>query len=113
MQTPEPIHIFICIYISMREDFKKLEKISKALGDVNRLKILQLIAGNGGTGQCSAIQECLDLAQPSVSHHVRILQEAGLITAIKEGRNYKYKLEQKNLQQYLKTISQQLGLETA
>lgn len=97
----------------MTEDFKKLEKISKALGDVNRLKILQLIAENGGTAQCSAIQECLDLAQPSVSHHVKILLEAGLITAIKEGRNYKYMLEQENLQIYLQTISQQLGLETA
>lgn len=97
----------------MTEDLKKLEKISKALGDVNRLRILQLIAGHGGTGQCSAIQQCLDLAQPSVSHHVRILQEAGLITAIKEGRNYKYMLEQENLQSYLQTIGQQLGLRTA
>lgn len=97
----------------MTEDLKKLEKISKALGDVNRLRILKLIAGHGGTGQCSAIQQCLDLAQPSVSHHVRILQEAGLITAIKEGRNYKYMLEQENLQSYLQTIGQQLGLRTA
>ena len=54
-------------------NLKKLEKISKALGDVNRLKILNHIAKNGGTGQCSAIQTCVDLAQPSVSHHIKIL----------------------------------------
>lgn len=97
----------------MREDFKKLEKIAKALGDVNRLMILDLIARHGGTGQCAAIQECLNLAQPSVSHHIKILLEAGLITAIKEGRNYKYVLEQENLRNYLQDLHQQLGLEKA
>lgn len=93
----------------MTEDLKKLEKVTKALGDANRLRILQLIASQGGTGQCAAIQNCLALAQPSVSHHIKILQEAGLITAIKEGRNYKYSLEQQNIRTYLQAMRLQLG----
>lgn len=95
----------------MKENFKKLEKIFKALGDANRLRILHLIAGHGGTGQCAAIQECLDLAQPSVSHHIKVLLEAGLITAVKEGRHYKYVLEQEVLRNYLRDLHQQLALE--
>ena len=92
----------------MTTTLKKLEKISKALGDVNRLKILQLIASHGGVGQCSAIQECVDLAQPSVSHHIKILIEAGLIEAAKEGRNHKYILNQDVMKEYLQTLTSQV-----
>lgn len=87
---------------------KQLEKISKALGDVNRLRILQLIASHGGRGACSAIQECVQLAQPSVSHHIKILIEAGLLEAEKEGRLYSYRLQEHMLQAYLEEISEQL-----
>ena len=46
----------------------------------------------GGCGECSALQEVIDLAQPSISHHVKILVESGLIEGEKEGRNYSYTL---------------------
>jgi ArsR family transcriptional regulator len=92
----------------MTATLKQLEKISKALGDVNRLKILNLIARHGGVGQCSAVQECLELAQPSVSHHIKILIEADLIEAVKEGRHYKYLLNQKTMDAYLQAMSLQL-----
>jgi ArsR family transcriptional regulator len=97
----------------MEDSFKKIEKISKALGDANRLKILHLIARHGGTGQCAAIQECLALAQPSVSHHIKILVEAELIEAIKEGRNYKYKLNRSCLNEYLQAVALKTGLQEA
>jgi ArsR family transcriptional regulator len=79
---------------------KQIEKISKALGDANRLKILHHISNRGGCGQCSEIQQVLDLAQPSVSHHIRILIEAGLIEPEKEGRNHKYTLNSGLLNEY-------------
>ncbi len=60
---------------------KQIEKISKALGDVNRLRILQHISKKGGCGQCADIQDIIDLTQPSISHHIKILSEAGLIEA--------------------------------
>lgn len=88
----------------MRIDLKKIEKISKALGDVNRLKILDHIAGNGGIAYCSTLQECVNLAQPSISHHVKILIEAGLIDSEKEGRNHKYVLNIEIFNEYFKSI---------
>ncbi len=97
------IHLYVSIYMAV--NLKKTEKISKALGDVNRLRILNHIAINGGTGQCSAIQGCLDLAQPSVSHHIKILIEAELIEAEKEGRHYKYLLKQEVLDEYLAAVA--------
>ncbi|EMR01199.1 ArsR/SmtB family transcription factor [Cesiribacter andamanensis] len=89
---------------------KKLEKIAKALGDVNRLKILNLIASRGGIGACAAVQECVELAQPSVSHHIKILIEAGLIDAHKEGRTYHYSLNRATLQEYMQSLSEQTKL---
>jgi ArsR family transcriptional regulator len=85
---------------------KQIEKISKALGDTNRLKILQHISKKGGSGQCAAIQEESNLAQPSVSHHIKVLIEAGLIEPEKEGRNHKYILNEKLLKEYTSSITQ-------
>ena len=86
--------------------FKQIEKISKALGDSNRLKILHYISGKGGCGECSALQEVIELAQPSISHHVKILLEAGLIEGEKEGRNFKYTLNSNVFNQYIEAIRQ-------
>ena len=89
-------------------DIKHLEKISKALADVNRLRIIEDMAGNGGVMQCSEIVKVLELAQPSVSHHIKTLIEAGLIEPEKNGRNYSYILNKTLLEKYatkLKTIA--------
>jgi ArsR family transcriptional regulator len=85
---------------------KQIEKISKALGDSNRLKILHYISGKGGCGECSALQDVIELAQPSISHHVKILLEAGLIEGEKEGRNYSYTLNSAVLNQYIESLRQ-------
>ncbi|WP_188934658.1 ArsR/SmtB family transcription factor [Puia dinghuensis] len=85
---------------------KQIEKISKALGDSNRLKILHYIAGKGGCGECSGLHDVIGLAQPSISHHVKILVEAGLIDGEKEGRNYSYTLNNSVMNQYLTALRQ-------
>ena len=87
---------------------KQVEKISKALGDTNRLKILQHISKKGGCGQCSEIQDVIDLTQPSISHHIKILIEAGLIEQEKEGRNHKYTLNDQLVKDYTSTVGAQL-----
>jgi len=43
----------------------------------------------------------LDLAQPSISHHIKILIEAGLIEPEKEGRHHKYTLNESVLEEYM------------
>ncbi|HEY0652837.1 MAG TPA: metalloregulator ArsR/SmtB family transcription factor [Chryseosolibacter sp.] len=85
-------------------DLKAVEKISKALGDRHRLNILNYITRKGGCAQCSDLHEIIDLSQPSVSHHIKILTEAGLIEAEKSGRNFSYTLNTKVLDQYTKFL---------
>lgn len=86
-------------------DLKLVEKISKALADVNRLRILEGMSTKGGMIQCSEIVKVLDLAQPSISHHIKTLVEAGLIEPEKSGRNYSYILNKTLLDEYLRRLT--------
>ncbi len=92
-------------------ELKKLEKISKALADTNRLKILLDMYNRGGTIQCSEIMSITKLAQPSVSHHIKTLTEAGLIEAEKDGRNHTYNLNHLLLKAYADWINKIAGKE--
>jgi ArsR family transcriptional regulator len=83
---------------------KQIEKISKALGDMSRLKILHFLSDQGGCGDCSSLQDVIDLAQPSISHHVKILLEAELIHGEKEGRNYRYTLNFGVMNEYIDSL---------
>ena len=56
-----------------------------ALADPVRLRLLSLIAASGEICSCDLV-EPLAKSQPTVSHHTRILAEAGLITGDKRGR---------------------------
>jgi ArsR family transcriptional regulator len=64
----------------------------------------------GGCGECSALQEVIDLAQPSISHHVKILVESGLIEGEKEGRNYTYTLNNGVLNEYIDALRKLEGI---
>lgn len=58
--------------------------IFKALGDGNRLKIVQMLAG-GEKCACKLLEE-FQITQPTLSHHMKILCECGLVKARREGK---------------------------
>lgn len=57
----------------------------KALAHPARWTIMELIHGGGGEICVCEFQEHLDLSQPTVSHHLKTLREAGLIESRREG----------------------------
>lgn len=58
-----------------------------ALGDPVRLRILSMLAAAPGGSACGCdLEEPLGLSQPTVSHHLKILREAGLVEGRREGR---------------------------
>jgi ArsR family transcriptional regulator len=61
-----------------RADAEGLAMRFKALGDPARVAILNRVARAGETCTC-LLTEPLGLSQPTVSHHLRVLREAGLI----------------------------------
>jgi ArsR family transcriptional regulator len=81
-------------------DNKKFEKISKALADPHRIKILEEFKPKLDFLHCSRIHEILNMTQPSISHHVKQLVDAGILEHIKEGRNVKYALNAAVLEEY-------------
>lgn len=83
-------------------DAKQFEKISKALADPNRLMILKEIKKKKQNClYCVDLYDKTSLAQSSVSHHIKLLSEANLITAVKEGRNMKYALNNEVFDEYI------------
>lgn len=65
----------------------------RVLGDPARLRLLSLIAAQpGGTCTCDLTDE-VALAQPTVSHHLRVLHEAGLVTRERRGQYTYYTVD--------------------
>ena len=85
-------------------DAKKAGKISKALSDPTRVTILKEIKRNRDCLYCVDLNDTLDLAQPSISHHMKQLIDSELISQEKEGRNIKYSLNNRMLDEYVKFI---------
>ncbi|NQX10449.1 helix-turn-helix transcriptional regulator [Microbacteriaceae bacterium VKM Ac-2855] len=58
----------------------------KALADPARLRLLSMVASHDGSEACVCdLTEPLGLSQPTVSHHLKILVEAGFLTRSKRG----------------------------
>ena len=70
--------------------------ICKALGDSNRLQIIQMLSEGEKCG-CELL-EAFAITQPTLSHHMKILCECGLVNARKEGRWQYYSLNCEMLQ---------------
>jgi len=63
----------------------ELAKVLAALADPVRLRLLSLVASNPEVCSCD-LEDPLSKSQPTVSHHTKILAEAGLIAGEKRGR---------------------------
>lgn len=85
----------------MAEDLssRDIERIAKALADPHRLRILQALREQQSI-ICGELEELLALSQPTVSHHVKILTQSGVILAQKDGRTLKLRLNTVTLQAF-------------
>ena len=66
-------------------DRERIERISKALGDETRLRIFEAINSREEM-TCSELVSLRDITPATVSHHLRVLLEAGLIETRREGQ---------------------------
>jgi ArsR family transcriptional regulator, arsenate/arsenite/antimonite-responsive transcriptional repressor len=63
-----------------------LARVFKALSDPVRLRLLSLIASHRGGEACVCdLTGEFDVSQPTVSHHLKVLREAGLLTSERRG----------------------------
>jgi len=81
-----------------------IAQIFGALSDPARLRMLSLIAAEDEVCSC-ALEEPLGKSQPTISHHTRILAEAGLIIGEKRGRWVWWRVVPERLRQVAKVLS--------
>ena len=67
-------------------------RLFKALGDDTRLAILRQLREQGVVCACDFVAGCT-VAQPTVSHHLKVLRAAGLVSAERRGLWIYYRLE--------------------
>ena len=80
-------------FMKLAEDFRICRPVLVALGDENRLHILyqMMISAEPRGMRVGQIVKMSSLSRPAVSHHMRILKDAGVINVRKEGtKNYYY-----------------------
>ena len=81
-----------------REAAENLARLLKAVADPARLQLLALIKSSDGGEACVCdLTEPLGLSQPTVSHHLKVLNDAGLITRKRRGIWVWYTIDQARL----------------
>jgi ArsR family transcriptional regulator len=83
-----------------RPEAEQLATLLKAIADPTRLQLISYINASGNSEACVCnLTEPLGLSQPTVSHHLKVLTEAGLIDREKRGTWVWYSINQERWQQ--------------
>jgi DNA-binding transcriptional ArsR family regulator len=92
-----------------------LDRFLHAIADPARRRILRALKEKGGcsidkeTGLCAGdIERRVKLAQPTVSHHMRILENASLVEAVREGHWRWYRRNEKLIAEMTRGLRTQL-----
>ena len=76
------------------EQAVELARVFKAMGDPVRLRLLSLIASHEGGEACVCdLTDVFELTGPTISHHLKVLREAGLITGERRGTWVFYRIQ--------------------
>jgi ArsR family transcriptional regulator len=99
----------------MADATPNLDRFLHAIADPTRRRILRALKEKGGcsldkeTGLCAAdIEQRVQLAQPTVSHHMRILEKASLVEAKREGHWRWYRRNEKFITEMMRGLKGQL-----
>ena len=72
-------------------ELNQVSQVCKALSDPNRLQVIELLTG-GEQCACELLEKLL-ISQPTLSHHMKTLEECGLVTSRKNGKWSHYSLD--------------------
>ncbi|MEV0150421.1 MULTISPECIES: metalloregulator ArsR/SmtB family transcription factor [unclassified Nonomuraea] len=88
------------------EEAAGLARAFKALGDPVRLRILSIVAGHESGEACVCdLNASFDLGQPTISHHLKVLKDAGLLTSQRRASWVYYRLVPDRLAQLSALLS--------
>ncbi len=90
-------------------DPEQFNRISRALADPRRVEILERIASGKETA-CSALARQAEVSQPTISHHLKELSNAGLIRSRREAKFSFFRLDRKVWGEYLAEMRRRIPL---
>ncbi|MGH3078597.1 MAG: ArsR/SmtB family transcription factor [Gaiellaceae bacterium] len=91
----------------------ELERLFKALADRHRVRIVNMLAGAGEPVCVCHLEPTLGLAQPTVSYHLKLLLDAGLLERDRRGRFAYYRLAEGALERLGDLVREPTGAEVA
>ena len=91
----------------MNVNAKKTAAVFKAFCDENRIMILQLLQG-GEKCACKLLTE-MNITQPTLSHHMKILCESGIVKGRKEGKWMHYSISRDGIEKAKKYLDSLKG----
>ena len=68
-----------------RQEAERMAVVAKALGDPVRLQLVDVLRKHAGKVCVCELVPLFDLSQPTVSHHLKVLRQAGLVGSEREG----------------------------
>ena len=92
----------------MATSYKEISRVFKAFCDENRLQILELLR-SGEKCACKLLDE-LHITQSTLSHHMKILCDAGVVIGRKEGKWVHYSIDERGAEYAQILLKQQLTL---
>lgn len=96
--------MFIIRYIDKHKcedadmNLNEIALICKALGDANRLEIVKMLSDGEKCG-CHLLER-FEITQPTLSHHMKILVNCGLVNNRKEGKWHHYSLNKARINEF-------------
>lgn len=85
-------------------DYKKTATMFKAFCDENRLQILSLLQSGEKCG-CKLLEE-MQITQPTLSHHMKVLCDSGVVKGRKEGKWMHYSISEEGMDAVAETLNE-------
>jgi DNA-binding transcriptional ArsR family regulator len=84
---------------------RQFHLIAKALADPRRYEIVEKLGHAGGYCACGNIRDCIPVSPATLSHHMKELENSGLIESSRDGKFVSYTLRRDVLTAYLERLS--------
>lgn len=85
-------------------DYEKTSQVLKALADPKRMKIIDLLSC-GSLCACDVLKH-FDFTQPTLSHHMKVLEQAGIVSVSKQSQWHHYTLKADFVKEFMDSMWQ-------
>jgi len=99
----------VCGFREIVMDDKQFTRVAKALADARRFEMFRVIASREEIS-CGAIAQRFPIGQSTVSHHLKVLGDAGLVEVRREGQHGYFSARVDILEAYMEELRLRIGL---